>query len=1460
MAKHKTKKVDKLKISACYIVKDAAEDLHRSLESVNGHVDEIIVVDTGSSDSTVEVAKKFGAKVFHEPWQDDFATPRNVALREASGDWIVFLDADEYFIDNTAKNLRRVIKSAQAPGLCVKWVNVDKDNGNAIINSSYVLRLFKRAADIHYVGKIHEDVYIGSEPLERVMAPANLLTLYHTGYSSSVNQAKAERNLKLLLVELAVTDKPERIYAYLADAYYSLKDWANVEKFARLDLEARVNPSNRPMRLLIECLERQPERFEECFEVTKLAVERYPKVPEFSAKLADCLAHKEDYRGAVEEMQRAIDKAKIYGEQFESTNFDEDRIKIAQQFIELYKKKVLLTPEEKSREVSKLLKEMLDYQQVQHDKDKALKVADKIYALKPDDPYPLERVAALCIDLNNATAISKVTDYLEENFPPSAPRLMLRARSFALNKNYVEAIKTAKRALELEEDDLPLRMILYSCLGKFYDDIGDAKKDIEYCRLSAKMILPPQEKSSQLSKLERFRCNDYSNMILIMYNINYSQEEIFRETCGFNELLVNIPRYSHDRKKHSRHKKIRVGYISPDIRYHFVAFFSLHLFKSYDKTRFEVFIYANNDEDIYTKQLKDNVDHFTKILGKSFKEVAELIMKDEIDILIDLAGHTGRNSLPALAYKPAPIQISGIGYIGSTGLDTIDYFLVDKFTDPEGLNEKYFSEKLLRLQHSHFCFVWHELPRPIAPAPCTEKGYVTFVSFNNFKKVTEEMLVLWKRILDAVPNSRLYLKSKVFNDYGLELAKKKIQAAGIDLERVDFEYIEYKYLIKYERTDIALDTFPYPGGGTTCDALYMGVPVITLVGERHNSRFGYSLLKNIGLEELCAFSKDEYVQKAVELANDWDRIRKYHQTIQRKMEESPIMNDTIYMGEVEAAYEKIFNAWIKGEPLPDFPQEPEPITEELADKYIQRANDYILLGNKIGESNYPSRFDFKRTLYYAELAAQCEAKRDAKLLLTIADRRFMLDDNRGAYEAMQKTLDYIYSAAGVAKNYSKQFIAECHRKFAKYAQSNSRPVEAIEHFQKAFELAEDEKTQLKFYDSILLIFHYLDVSAEDMATYHFDYQNFFADIKPFTTYHKPHKRIKVGYIGGDFRQHAAFAVTFGFISCHDRTKFEITCYSKNPKDDGHTEFFKKAVEHFVDVKDLSAVELAKRIHDDEIDIAFDLAGHTGYNGLPALAYRPAPVQISGIGYMSTTGLKAIDYFLTDENLDPPGEHDKYFVEKLLYMPAQFSYARRENVPTPEGAACVKNGYVTFGTICRYSKINDDMLAIWVEILNRVPTAKLLMRAQEFISNRTQDELYDKMKRLGCDMDRVIFQPALPDYFAAISEIDIMLDAYPWVGGTTTLDALYMGVPVISFYSDRHSTRFGKSILHSVGLDELAVNDVAAYINTAVGLANDFETLDELHKNLRGMFEKSNALDPVKYCRLLERKFADLLGR
>ncbi|MBR4152864.1 MAG: glycosyltransferase [Selenomonadaceae bacterium] len=1460
-------------ISACYIVKNGAKDLKNSLNSVAQYVDEIIVVDTGSTDNTIGVAKEFGAKIFHETWQNDFATPRNVALNAAKGSWILFLDADEYFVKGTAQNLRRAIELAQEKnikGILVSLINVDTDNENKNLGGSRVLRLYENVSGIHYVGKIHEQLFIGDELLTSLIAvPSDLLLIWHTGYSASIHKEKMERNLKALLDELATTDNPKRIYGYLAETYQALEDNDNAEKYARLDFDTGETLSTASTRILLEILSENPAKIDDYLKYLKLTIERYPKVPEFSAKLAEALADKGEYQAAVDEMNRAFDKVKNRDENSEASTFGVEAFNYSQKLLEKWQGKICeqmknFTPEEKKREIERLTNELLQYKELFNDSKRILQIAEKIFALKPDEAMPVEKVANVYINYKMTDEAEKVLDYLEEKFPPTRHRTLLRAQFYFIKKNGLEAIKTAERALTLEKDLFLNKMFLFNLLGQAYRLIGNAKKACYHYRANATLDLSELKNSPELEKIfhhaRNIQIDEHSNLLFNLHNLNISREELFGWIRDFNKFYKDIPRYKHNIKKHAKHKKIRIGYISPDIRYHVVAFFIMHLFKSYDRTRFEVSIYANNLYDGITKELCNEVDFFRDIFDKPAEEVAEQIFKDEIDILVDLAGHTAGNCLKVMAYKPAPIQISGIGWFDSTGLDTIDYFLADKFTDPEGLNEKFFTEKILRLQHSHFCYVWHDFPHMTTPAPCIKKGYVTFVSFNNFVKVTDEILRAWSEILNAVPNSRLYLKSAVFKENcGLELAKERMTKIGINVERVDFEDIEDNYLQCYERADIALDTYPYPGGGTTCDALYMGIPVITLVGERHNSRFGYSLLMNMGLEELCAFNMTEYIQKAIELANDKERLREYHLTLRRRMEESPVMNDIIYMGEIEQAYEKIFSAWLNKKPLPDFPQEPEPITEELADKYYKRALEYLPLEDADRGSKYKSRFDFKRTLYFAELAAQCPSKVDAGLLLTIADRRYLTDDNLGAYEIMHKAIERLYPPYDEAKNLPNDVLAEYFCKMAKYCQDNGHHLEAIENYERAFDICETPQRKLEYYDAILLTLHFLDIPSEDLAAPHFDYQQFFEGIETFTTYHKPHERIRVGYISGDFRQHAAFSVIFGFISCHDKSKFEVTCYSRNKVDDFYTEIFKKAVEHFVSVKGLTDEQIAQKIHDDEIDIAFDLAGHTGLNGLPALAYKPAPVQICGVGYMSTTGLKAIDYFITDEILDPPNQNrEKYFSEKFLYLPSQFCYLRPEKIAPSEGAACVENGYVTFGTICRYSKISNDMLAVWKEILDRVPDAKLIMRAQEFISNKTVDELYNRMKNIGFDVDRVVFRAAVADndYFQAISKIDIMLDAFPYVGGVTTLDALYMGVPVVNFYGERHSTRFSKSILNAVGLSELSVNSVEAYIQTAVALANDFDTLDILHKNLRQMFLNSDALNPMKYCRALEKKFEE----
>jgi len=284
-----------------------------------------------------------------------------------------------------------------------------------------------------------------------------------------------------------------------------------------------------------------------------------------------------------------------------------------------------------------------------------------------------------------------------------------------------------------------------------------------------------------------------------------------------------------------------------------------------------------------------------------------------------------------------------------------------------------------------------------------------------------------------------------------------------------------------------------------------------------------------------------------------------------------------------------------------------------------------------------------------------------------------------------------------------------------------------------------------------------------------------------------------------------------------------------------------------------------KIKEDEIDILVDLSGHTANNCMDIMAYKPAPIQVSGIGYMATTGMKAMDYFITDKVVDPVGEHEKYFSEKLLHLPCQFCYAYNTDLAESDGAPVKKNNFVTFGTICEYSKISDEMLKIWKVIFDKLPDAKFIMRAPEFVSVSTMDNAYDRMKKIGFNMDQILFQPAVDNYLDAMRELDLVLDVYPYVGGSTTIDALYMGVPVITLYGERRNTRFGLSILKSIGLENFAVDSVEKYISLAVTLAKDTDALDTIHKNLRPKVTQSKDLNPVIYTRILEQAFTSMIG-
>jgi len=357
-------------------------------------------------------------------------------------------------------------------------------------------------------------------------------------------------------------------------------------------------------------------------------------------------------------------------------------------------------------------------------------------------------------------------------------------------------------------------------------------------------------------------------------------------------------------------RQLRIGYVSSDFRYHPVGRFMLPLLSGHARGAFQIYCYSDTKRpDGFTSFLASKVKNWRATSRLSDAQLAAQIRDDKIDILVDLALHTSGNRLLVFAQKPAPVQVTYLAYCGTSGMPTMDYRLSDPYFDPPGREEPWYSEKTVRLPSTYWCYQPPDDVAPAGPLPALSKGYVTFGSLNNFCKMSPPALRTWIQILQALPDSRLHIYA--YEGSHRDRLRDELSQAGIDPSRVSFSaYLKLDaYYALYSRIDISLDPFPYAGGTTTCDSLWMGAPVITLAGERAISRGGVSILSNIGLKELIAKSPQDYVTIATNLAQDRTRLSELRSTLRQRMRNSPLMDAGQFTTDVEAAYRQMWKKW-----------------------------------------------------------------------------------------------------------------------------------------------------------------------------------------------------------------------------------------------------------------------------------------------------------------------------------------------------------------------------------------------------------------------------------------------------------------------------------------------------------------------------------------------------------------------
>jgi protein O-GlcNAc transferase len=407
--------------------------------------------------------------------------------------------------------------------------------------------------------------------------------------------------------------------------------------------------------------------------------------------------------------------------------------------------------------------------------------------------------------------------------------------------------------------------------------------------------------------------NPYTNLVLTLHYVpGVSNALIAETTLRWARAIARPLAQSSWRAASPSERPLRVGYVSGDFRSHPVAYFIEGVLAAHDRTEVEVYCYGNSAvADATTRRIAGIADHWRDISALSDRDAARCIAADAIDILIDLSGHTAGNRLTVFARKPAPIQCTWLGYVGTTGLAEIDYIIADRFVIPPG-EDGHYSERPYRLPHSYLCFTPPDENIDIGPLPALGGGSLTFGCFNNLLKINGAVVDLWAALLAAVPGSRLYLKTAQLDDAVVRQGvANEFAARGIGADRLRLESSapRRELLAAYNHVDIALDPFPFGGGTTTLEALWMGVPVVTLRGDRFVGRVGESVLTTLGLGELVAASPADYLSTTIELAADVTRLAALRAELRQRLVASPLCDARAFAGDLESAFRAMWQAW-----------------------------------------------------------------------------------------------------------------------------------------------------------------------------------------------------------------------------------------------------------------------------------------------------------------------------------------------------------------------------------------------------------------------------------------------------------------------------------------------------------------------------------------------------------------------
>lgn len=863
-------------------------------------------------------------------------------------------------------------------------------------------------------------------------------------------------------------------------------------------------------------------------------------------------------------------------------------------------------------------------------------------------------------------------------------------------------------------------------------------------------------------------------------------------------------------------RKIRIGYVSDAMCSCPEADFLPVFFAAADKYNFTTIGISLAPADEVTAIFKDGADEWLDISDLDESAAIAAVRELHLDFLVDVS----------VELSPILMAIKEAGVAAVT--DTV----------------------------ATWCYTPFDKNRLYSvTAPSLYNGYPTVGIIGSFFASEE----LWSDLLAFLqenPACRLLLHGE-----DAKLCQDEAVADNLrELNLGDRILVSMQEQYPYDEVDVLLGMSGVRSY-SICRAYNHSLPVLFYTPYMRIEPFNSEIVKAVDTEEFCAASPAELMVKLKKLLEDEEKLTREHRMLRYRFQSSTIFDLDAYIMEMERSYLTRFyagneeyktGALIKA------------ATQARENKDWKQAIAFLTIAS-VDAKTFPKKEilnlawcyyfakDPIRALYWARQAEKQGSERVITALYLQAEILSKADRYGEAQEAIEK----VFAREQQGERMLPEIKASLMPLRAGLAYRVGR-AETSDLYWEAYKYDRDLPNRCLCYSAWLMSHNPKETDRQELYEKHLGYEKIFKDVKQYS--HVPsvrgHRKLRIGYISPDFRAHVMSHFMWPFLASYNHEEFEVYVYSIGSTDK-YTETFMTLVDKWQDMQGIEYGEIAAKIYADEVDILFDLAGHTSNSGLPVLAYKPAPVQISGLGYMATTGLSAVDYFLTDKYVDPPGLNEAYFVEKLLRLTTQFCYTGADNLPASAYAPCRDKGYVVFGVFNHLSKYTQEMVLAWKEILRRVPQGKLLLKCNPLTDIRTTAELYGRWEKMGMPMDRIIFEPSSADYMKRYLDVDIALDTYPYPGGGTTCDALYMGVPVISRYGERHSSRFSYSILCNLGLTELTAATTAEYIDKAVALANDSDLLDIFHERLRPLMKASTLMDVQGYIAEVEKIYKDI---